>query len=142
MVFNEDGGDMDEIAVARRESRIVWPGGDALTQVTLVGGKNEGTGNVAGGLEVGIQRGPQSAVEPDADPRRPGERAVPTVEAVGDVVLVINAVGDMHVEIEGGLGLLDEQEHGAHLRRLGFHVVTVQIQVLRRGPPALVDGPR
>jgi len=56
--FNEDGGQVNEIAVASGEARVVRAGDDALAQVTLVGGKNEPTGNVAGGLEVGIHRGP------------------------------------------------------------------------------------
>lgn len=53
--------------------------------------------------------------------------------------MVIDAVGDVQIEVERRLRELDESQHRAHFRRRGLHVVAIQIQILRGGAPTLVN---
>src|SRR4051812_31507745 len=101
MVFYEDGRDVAQIAIRMREPRVARPSGDALQEVAVVGGEYEGAGDMARGFQRRIDRRPPLLVEPGADFRRPREAAVPTMEAKGDVVLVIDAVSHMEIEVQG-----------------------------------------
>ena len=49
----------------------------------------------------------------------------------GEVVLVVGAVGGVHVDQEVRQPVLPQLQPCAHLRRIGFHVVAVEVEVLR-----------
>ena len=62
--------------------------------------------------------------------------AAPRTVAEGDVVLIVDAVGDVQVVVEVGRPGVDRADHRARLRGVELGVVAVQVQVARVGAPA------
>ena len=58
------------------------------------------------------------------------------VDGEGHVVLVVHAVGDVVVHEKVGQPAVKHLEEGAGFRRVGLHVVAVQVEVAAVGAPA------
>jgi hypothetical protein len=56
-------------------------------------------------------------------------------------VNVIDAVGDVNVQIEVGIMAADQRDHVLHLGTIGLRVIALQIDVLCRRSPALAGFP-
>jgi len=56
------------------------------------------------------------------------------------VVAELGPVGDVEIRVEHRIVPMKQAQQGLHLWRLGFEVVTVQVQVLGRHPPAGLRG--
>ena len=54
----------------------------------------------------------------------------------GNVGLEVRAVGDMQVRAHQRIPRVDEAQHGPHFRRVRLHVVAIEVDILRRRPPA------
>src|SRR5207247_9131480 len=63
------------------------------------------------------------------------------IETKRDVVLIIRAVGDVKIDIEIGLPLIERANHGLNLRRIDLRVIAIQIEVLRTRAPARLLRP-
>src|SRR6266853_186784 len=93
--------------------------------------------NVPLGLERGINRRMKSLIEPRGNTWRPRLGPSGALIRVGDVILIVDAVGRMKVQIQRRLPPPEQSQQGTHLRRISFHVIAVQIQVLGCRAPAL-----
>ena len=54
----------------------------------------------------------------------------------GDVVLELGAVGGVQVDGSQRVPFPDQAQHRLHFRRVGLHVIAVEVEVLRGGAPA------
>ena len=60
---------------------------------------------------------------------------MPRLDLHRDVFAQLGPVRHVQVGIQDGIPRLQQRHHGAHLRRLDLHVVTVEVQVLRGHAP-------
>ena len=58
----------------------------------------------------------------------------------GNIVLELRSVGDVQIHGQQRIPLIHEGEHRLHFRRVGLHVIAVQVVVLRGGAPAHFHG--
>ena len=111
--------------------------GQPRARIAVVDGEHQGSRDVAALGQGAVDEGPEGAVEPLGRRRRAAPDPVLAVVAVGDIVLVIDPVGDVDVDIEVRPIPLEEGHQGPHLRLVQLHEVAVQVLVGRGVAPAL-----
>ena len=92
MVLDQNGWKMAQVAIARREARVVKAERDPSRHIALIHGKHEWPRDVARFFQCGVQARPERRVEPSPDLWRPGEIPIPTVKSIGNVVLIVDTV--------------------------------------------------
>src|SRR5262245_61750975 len=97
-----------------REARHRWTNRETFAEIAVIASENQRSRNVAGGAESVFCSGPKLIIQPRADPRGPRWNAAVAIETEGDIVLVIDSVGDMQIQIKRGRPLLEKIEHGLH----------------------------
>ena len=126
---------MRGIAIAGGEAQLVGILHDPGVGIGIVLQADVIEGVVPGTRQRGVHRRAQSRVQPAPDRARAGVIAAPAGEGVGDVILVIDAVGDVQVEVQRGIDAADQRQHRAHFGRVRLPVIAVEVQVLRRRAP-------
>ncbi len=113
----------------------------ARARIVIVDPEHQLARNMPLPFQRRVHRRLEGLVQPGRGRRTAAPHPVLAVVAVGDVVLIIHAVGDVDVDIEVGPVLQDQAAHGLHLDLIQFHVVAVQVLVGRGVTPALGARP-
>ena len=109
-------------------------------------GQRKPRGRVIGAGQIGIK---VEGLEPNfGEPRNEciahlsaahsqgGITLIERLDLQGNVGLEVRAVGDMQVRAHQRIPRVDEAQHGPHFRRVRLHVVAIEVDILRRRPPA------
>src|SRR5262245_18535951 len=102
MILHQHGGKVAQIAVSFGEARHGSARGKTLVRVAVFKIENTSAGNVTGGLQCAFHGGTVGSVQPHAAFGRPREDARVAMVTERNVVLIVHAVGDMHVDVERG----------------------------------------